>query len=168
MDESVNDMPLAPPTRGELCNCAIGLCQSRGSAYCRAYPPASASLETSEAEARPFAEAADDFAARLGRPDLAPPTVPELLERAAAKYRERNAQYGNNYKNFGPILMALFPEGISIKDAHDANRFGVLIQIIAKLSRYAVNFGVGGHQDSIHDLQVYAAMLEELDASIPF
>jgi hypothetical protein len=87
----------------------------------------------------------------------------KILEAAAKTYRERNAVYGDNYLRVGRMLEALFPDGILLKTAADHNRFHLFMLNIVKLSRYAVNFNNGGHQDSIHDATVYAAMLESID-----
>lgn len=96
--------------------------------------------------------------------------VPEALHQAAAIYEQRNALYGDNYKRFGKLLAALFPDGISIASAEDpvkaGNRLGVLIQILSKITRYCENFERGGHADSLDDLAVYAMMLRELDEGI--
>lgn len=96
--------------------------------------------------------------------------VPEALRSAAAIYEERNKVYGDNYKRFGLVVAALFPDGISIASAEDpvkaGNRLGVLIQILSKITRYCENFNAGGHADSLDDLAVYAMMLRELDADI--
>lgn len=94
--------------------------------------------------------------------------VPEALRKAAAIYEERNKLYGDNYKNFGKVMLALFPEGIYHGSSNpqpfdEINRYGVLIQIVSKLTRYCENFGKGGHDDSLDDLAVYAMMLKELD-----
>ena len=86
----------------------------------------------------------------------------DILSQAADTYRERNQLYGNNYKRFGEVMKQLLPDGLHIDDADDYNRLGILIQIVAKLTRYGQNFKTG-HLDSIHDIIVYAAMLEELD-----
>ena len=64
---------------------------------------------------------------------------------------------------FRSLMCALFPNGIVLKTPEDHNRFGVLTMIASKLNRYCNNFESGGHADSIHDLGVYAFMLEELD-----
>ena len=90
-------------------------------------------------------------------------TAIENLEKALETYRERNKLYGDNYKHFGEVMCALFPKGLRLYTTHDWNRFGVLIQIISKLTRYT-QIPLVGHQDSIHDMIVYSAMLEELDA----
>lgn len=94
--------------------------------------------------------------------------VPNRLRKAADIYAERNAIYGDNYKHFGKVVEALFPNGVnSVPGADKAeqyNRLGVLIQIISKLTRYCAQFEKGGHADSLDDLAVYACMLQELDS----
>ena len=87
----------------------------------------------------------------------------ERLKKAAETYKERNKVYGNTYKRHGGVAAALFPNGVALRTAEDHNRFAALTLIIGKLTRYATNFEKGGHADSIHDLGVYAFMLEELD-----
>jgi hypothetical protein len=91
-----------------------------------------------------------------------PPDVPALLRAAAKTFEERNALYGDNYKHFGHVMAATFPNGLTVADAESWNRLGLLVQTVSKMTRYAANFERGGHQDSAHDLCVYAAMLEEL------
>lgn len=85
------------------------------------------------------------------------------LEEALKTYIDRNKKYGNNYKRFGLVMMALFPDGLNLNTVEDFNRYGVIFMKIAKLSRYATNPKVG-HLDSVHDDIVYSAMLEELDS----
>lgn len=93
--------------------------------------------------------------------------VPEQLRKAAAIYEERNALYGDVYKDFGKIMIVLFPDGISATSAEDpvsgCNRLGIIVQIVGKLMRYCSTFNAGGHADSLDDLAVYAMMLQELD-----
>lgn len=91
-------------------------------------------------------------------------TVPEMLRDAAGIYEERNKLYGDNYKRFGPVMQLLFPDGLVLKTPEDHNRFGVFVQVVAKVTRYAENFTAGGHPDSLDDLTVYSQMLQELDA----
>lgn len=93
-------------------------------------------------------------------------TVPEMLQEAAAIYEERSNLYGDNYKNFGKIMVGLFPNGFESKTIEDWNRLGIFIQIASKLTRYAVRLRSGGHDDSLLDLSVYANMLRELDFEI--
>lgn len=89
-------------------------------------------------------------------------SVPELLRACATTYEERNKLYGDNYKKFGRVMEAMFPEGLTLRSIQDFNRYGIFVQCASKLMRYAENLNKGGHQDSAHDLSVYAAMLEEL------
>ena len=90
-------------------------------------------------------------------------TVPDMLRQSAETYEQRNKLYGDNYKRFGPIMALLFPNGIELTTDDDHNRFGVFVQIVSKLTRYAENFKAGGHDDSLLDMTVYATMLRELD-----
>ena len=89
-------------------------------------------------------------------------SVPELLRACATTYEERNKLYGDNYKKFGRVMEAMFPQGLTLQTIQDFNRYGIFVQCVSKLMRYAENLNKGGHQDSAHDLSVYAAMLEEL------
>lgn len=90
--------------------------------------------------------------------------VPRLLLDAEQLYIERHQIYGDNYLEFGSVMVGMFPKGIKLTTAEDFNRFGLLVQIISKLKRYAENFTSGGHPDSSADLVVYGAMLQEVDA----
>lgn len=90
-------------------------------------------------------------------------SVPEMLRHAARTYEERNKVYGDTYKIHGYVINALFPAGIRLSGPMDHNRFAALTLIISKLTRYCQNFDKGGHADSLHDLAVYAMMLQELD-----
>lgn len=86
----------------------------------------------------------------------------DILRQAAATFEQRNALYGDSYKSYGNVMVALFPNGLKVNTADDWNRLGVLNMIVSKLTRYAANMEAGGHKDSAHDTIVYAAMLEEL------
>lgn len=89
--------------------------------------------------------------------------VPEMLRNAAKIYEERNKLYGDNYKRFGEIMNSLFPNGLTLHNVDDFNRFGVFVQVVSKITRYAENFTRGGHPDSLDDNAVYSMMLQELD-----
>jgi hypothetical protein len=89
-------------------------------------------------------------------------SVPDLLRSAASTYEERNKLYGDNYKRFGDVMLALLPAGVKLETKEQWNRFGVFFHVVGKVTRYAANIDAGGHTDSAHDLSVYAAMLEEL------
>lgn len=96
-------------------------------------------------------------------PDLSPAG---MLASAAQTFKQRAEVYGDNYKRFGIVIDALFPDGIKIDVEEQYNRYGLLVQIVSKLTRYCENFNKGGHDDSLNDLAVYAAMLRSLDKEI--
>ena len=96
------------------------------------------------------------------------PTVPELLRSGADTYEERARMYGNDYKEWGKLMMALFPNGIHLNDEGDFNRFNILTRVLGKMTRYAAMLNRGGHVDSAHDACVYSAMLQELTDELPF
>lgn len=98
--------------------------------------------------------------------DLAVRSVPEMLMEAAETYKQRQAIYGYNYLQFGHVMMALFPNGITIEDIDTWNRLGIFVQMITKVTRYASQMGEGGHDDSLLDLSVYSQMLREVDAML--
>ena len=83
----------------------------------------------------------------------------EILAQAAVTYKERNTLYGSNYLNVGVAMKGFFPNGIKLETPNDHVRFHLFCWIVGKLTRYA-NQWQTGHQDSIHDVVVYAAMLE--------
>lgn len=90
-------------------------------------------------------------------------TVPNMLMECADTYAQRNSLYGDTYKKFGPIMREVFPDPLFLQSDEDHNRFGILVQIVGKIARYASNFHSGGHDDSLLDIAVYATMLRELD-----
>lgn len=97
-----------------------------------------------------------------------PQGVPDILEAGAETFRERNAVYGDTYKNFGPALLAVFGGEVpAIVTENAAARMGLVVQCLGKLTRYCAQFEHGGHVDSAHDLCVYAAMLEEMTNEKP-
>jgi len=89
----------------------------------------------------------------------------DCIEDALKTFKERNKEYGDNYIQHGSVMKALFPNGIELKTVEDYNRFGVINMIVAKLTRYSQNWPKT-HQDSLHDLGVYAFILESLDDSL--
>ena len=87
------------------------------------------------------------------------------LEQALETFNQRGAAYGPSYLQYGEVISSLFPEGINLQSTDDINRFGLMSMIISKLTRYC-NQWDEPHKDSIHDLGVYAFMLEGVDDSI--
>lgn len=92
------------------------------------------------------------------------PTPAQLLAAGAETFAKRNGLYGDSYLVFGQVMVAMLPGGIELSGEEAFNRFGVFAQCVGKLTRYAANLQAGGHQDSAHDLCVYAAMLESITA----
>jgi len=94
--------------------------------------------------------------------------VTEIMKENIEIREERNSGYGEPvyggcYKQHGHVMEALFPSGFEVNNAQDMSRFAIVDTLVGKLTRYANNFVDGGHQDSLKDIQVYAAMLQELD-----
>ena len=94
------------------------------------------------------------------------------MEQAHKTFKERGSQYvasytqyGASYNQYGEIMKVLFPNGIKLETNDDFNRMGLLNMIVSKLIRYG-NMWDKPHKDSIHDLGVYAFMLEGIDDSI--
>jgi len=86
-------------------------------------------------------------------------TVPEIFEDNIKTYKERQKQYGDTYRQYGQIMIGLFPNGLFVEDIETWNRLGVVQACVTKLARFCHNLD---HVDSAHDLSVYAAILEEL------
>jgi len=103
----------------------------------------------------------EDEARHLGVEDMS--FVATKLESLVKLYEERNKTYGNDYHENGRLMEALFPNGIKLDTPNDFNRYSVLVHIVTKIGRYVRSFENGGHEDSLNDLIVYAAMLLELD-----
>jgi len=87
-------------------------------------------------------------------------TAADILAEMADTYRERNKVYGDNYKLVGDVMMALFPNGVKLETAEQFNIWHLFELIVVKITRFA-NSDLQ-HEDSIHDLAVYAAMVESL------
>lgn len=92
-----------------------------------------------------------------------PGSPADLLHKAAELFEERDKAYGSSYKQFGRVVLAFFPDGITLKTEDDFTRWGMLNMIFSKMNRYCNNFSEGGHQDSLADMSVYPAMLAEID-----
>jgi hypothetical protein len=84
--------------------------------------------------------------------------VADILRNMAGTFEVKNAQYGNNAIKVGDVLKVLFPNGLKLQTAADQRHWHLFTLLVVKLTRY-VNCNMK-HKDSIHDLAVYAAMLE--------
>lgn len=80
-----------------------------------------------------------------------------ILEEMAATYRQRNAKYGDNFEKVGKIMEILFPDGWILKNQYDFTVFHLVDWLVGKLTRFTKTMD---DVDSIHDLGVYAAMVE--------
>lgn len=89
-------------------------------------------------------------------------TTIDFMAAAIQTFKQRSEQYGESYKRHGEVMRALFPEGLTICGVEEFNRFGILNMIVSKLLRYT-NDWHNPHEDSIHDLGVYAFINQELD-----
>lgn len=84
----------------------------------------------------------------------------EILINMGDTFRGRNEIYKDNYITIGDALVKFFPDGIILKTESDFRKFNIVNTIVGKLQRF-VNSGLN-HVDSIHDIGVYAAILESL------
>lgn len=94
--------------------------------------------------------------------------VIEFLEDSIKTRMERNNTYKEStyegaYIQHGYVMNALFPNGINLQTPSDINRYSCISAMVSKLIREVNNFEKGGHEDSMRDMPVYAAMLRELD-----
>ncbi len=89
-----------------------------------------------------------------------PPDAADILDNGAQTYRERNAVYGDNFRNVGGAMAALHPRGLTLETAQDFELFHLHMLMVVKLSRFANSMLL--HRDSIHDIMVYAAMCESI------
>lgn len=84
----------------------------------------------------------------------------DVLADMAITYAERGNVYKDNFRVVGPVMTALHPDGVKLLTEKDHELFHLYSLIIVKLTRFATSELT--HQDSIHDLAVYAAMIESL------
>ena len=87
----------------------------------------------------------------------------EALKNLSELYLNKNKDYKDCYKKHGHVIEALFPDGITLENYTDMNRFALLDMMVGKLTRYCNNFFEDGHKDSLDDISVYAQMLNEID-----
>lgn len=90
----------------------------------------------------------------------------QILKDAGKTFEDRHKVYGDNYKKVGAVMAALFPEGLMLRTEDDHNRFHIFMLQVVKMTRYVENWDNGGHEDSMLDLAVYAAMQNSIDASV--
>ena len=83
--------------------------------------------------------------------------APEILRAMASTFEERSASYKEGHVILGRVIAAIYPEGIPPRIAHSP-RFHFFYMILSKAVRLVT--ADLGHEDSAHDIGVYAAMLE--------
>lgn len=84
-------------------------------------------------------------------------TAATILAAGAKTYAERNEVYGDNWRNFAPVMRALFPDGVP-QELIFSDKWNLFEMVVGKLTRFANSKLT--HRDSIHDAMVYAAMVE--------
>ena len=89
------------------------------------------------------------------------------LSNLAKLYQKRDLSYGPAIKKTGRVMECLMDGQLDgYYQAEDFSRLFILSTIINKLCRYANNFAYGGHSDSLDDIAVYCAILNELDEAM--
>lgn len=86
----------------------------------------------------------------------------QILRDAALMQEAKDREYGSGYLHHGAAMAALFPDGVELKNEADFARFALFDLMMVKMVRYARSFA-NGHNDSLTDLAVYAALLQEVD-----
>ena len=86
--------------------------------------------------------------------------VPELLREKIETFEEKGKEYGHSYTDYGAVAKALFKNTKHPTTEKEWNEFGIFNMMIHKMMRLAN--GSFTSLDSVRDIQVYAAMLEEV------
>lgn len=84
----------------------------------------------------------------------------DILAAGVKTFKERRAVYGDNYKRVGAVMAALFEDGLGAITPEEHMKVEIMYCLVIKLTRFA-NSDMH-HKDSIHDLVVFAAMMESL------
>lgn len=84
-------------------------------------------------------------------------TVSEILLDGEKTFSERNMGYGESYKTVPKIMGILFPKGVN-NEILTKPEFHCFYMVVSKVCRFA-NSNLK-HLDSIHDIMVYSAMIE--------
>lgn len=87
-------------------------------------------------------------------------TASVILHGMAKTFEERNAVYKDNYKLVGKLMAVLYPNGLPGSTERDYNLTHLWVLILVKLTRFVASGH--SHRDSVHDIAVYAAMIEAI------
>lgn len=93
------------------------------------------------------------------RPFTKKRAVGEILQEMSATFTERNAVYGDNYKQVAKLVKVFFPNGVP-PELVITDQWHLFELKLVKLSRFAISNLT--HMDSIHDDAVYSAMIESI------
>lgn len=85
-------------------------------------------------------------------------TAADVLSEMAATHRERAETYGDSFAMLGEVMSRLYPDGVALMTADDHRKWHLFEMIVVKICRFAASQLT--HVDSIHDIGVYAAILE--------
>ncbi len=107
------------------------------------------------------AEATREYTEEQALHALTHPAMPMMMK-ALETYRTRRGTYGPSEQKFADVMLAFFPNGLTLSQRDEWVRFGLFVQIVSKWSRYTNNFS-RPHVDSSHDASVYGFMLEAED-----
>jgi hypothetical protein len=111
--------------------------------------------------AKTEAEATREYTEEQALHALTHPAMPMMMK-ALETYRTRRGTYGPSEQKFADVMLAFFPNGLTLSARDEWVRFGLFVQIVSKWSRYTNDF-YRPHIDSSHDASVYGFMLEAED-----
>lgn len=95
-------------------------------------------------------------------------TFDKIIKEAKKTHKERAKIYRNTSTKFGDVMVAFFPDGITLATKDEWAEFGIFFQIVSKITRNSEVLikDKTSHKDSIHDIGVYAFMLEEMQEQV--
>lgn len=105
-------------------------------------------------------EPSSESASPVGSPELA--EIATIFDAMAGTLRSRAADYGYNAAKVAKVMQIFFPDGVKLDSEEDHEAWHLFELVIVKLTRF-VNSGLR-HQDSIHDMAIYAGFVERLVA----
>lgn len=92
--------------------------------------------------------------------------IDKILEDMRITFKDRNERYSENWRSMGPIMTALYPEGIILRTEEDFVKFSLFEWALGKFVRFARTGHQ--HQDSLLDAAVYLCILNAyLDENKP-
>lgn len=103
----------------------------------------------------------------IGRCEGSTPKTPHhILREMGRTFEERGKIYGDNWKRIGVVMDALAGgEAVTIEGPDDWLKWSLFFLMVTKMTRLATTDIE--HIDSVHDLAVYAAMLESALSKLP-